>query len=55
MLTTALATMQLPFSRQALSGKIDMMVPIGVAEELAAIQWDRSMWLRKGDDNFERR
>jgi hypothetical protein len=38
------------------SGEIDLMVLIGGMEEQAAIQWDRSMWMRKGGDRiFERR
>jgi hypothetical protein len=31
------------------------MVLIGGAEEQTAIQWDRSMWLRKGGDGILRR
>jgi hypothetical protein len=30
------------------------MVLIGGAEEQAAIQWERSMWLRKGGDGILR-
>jgi hypothetical protein len=34
----------------------DLMVLIGGAEKWAAIQWKKSMWLKKGGDgNFERR
>jgi hypothetical protein len=32
------------------------MVLIGGAEEQVAIQWERSIWLRKGDDGiFDRK
>jgi hypothetical protein len=37
-----------PYIGQAVSGEIDLMGLIGGAEEQAAIQWERSMWLRKG-------
>jgi hypothetical protein len=32
---------------------MDLMVLIGGAEEWAAIQWEKSVWLRKrGDEKF---
>jgi hypothetical protein len=37
---------------QAVFDKVDSMVLIGGMEEQAAIQWVRSMWLRKGGDGF---
>jgi hypothetical protein len=36
--------------RQAVGGKVDLMVLIGGVEEQATIQWERSIWLRKGGD-----
>jgi hypothetical protein len=39
-----------PYIGQAVRGKLDLMVLIGGAEEWAAIQWEKSMWLRKRSD-----
>jgi hypothetical protein len=45
-----------PHIRQAVGGRLDLTVLIGGAEEWAAVQWEKSMWLRKrGDEkNFLR-
>jgi hypothetical protein len=37
-----------PYIGQAVSGEIDLMALIGGAEEWAAIEWERSLQLRKG-------
>jgi hypothetical protein len=42
-----------PYIEQAVGGELDLMVLIGGMEEWAAIQLEKSMWLRKiGDEKF---
>jgi hypothetical protein len=39
-----------PYIGQAIGGELGLMVLIGGAEERAAIQWEKSIWLRKKGD-----
>jgi hypothetical protein len=41
-----------PCIGQSVGGEKDLMVLIGGSEERTAIQWEKSMWMRKRGDEF---
>jgi hypothetical protein len=54
-IAVAIFKVDMPYIGQAVSDEVDLMVLIGGVEERAAIQCERSMWLRKGGDGISER